>query len=636
MISSSSVSASRVHAPCKAQPHPTPTLWSALLLCGALVLQGCSVLSPRPGAEPAAAVTTEDQPAFSLEVKAPDSVRDTLERHLELQRFRLLPDLQNEELRRLLHAADANARELLGTLGYFAPTIAIDLREAAAPQPPYAVTITVEPGPQTRVTQADIRLTEGAETEPDARVRQLQRVESNWSLPAGSPFTQGAWSEAKSSGLRQLQVRRYPTASIASSRAEVDADTHEAKLAVTYDPGPPYRFGPLQVRGSQRYDPDGARRLARLPTGSVYDEAEMLDAQQRLANSGYYDAVFLTLDTESPDPQAAPVIAQVREAKLQKLVFGAGLSTDSGPRLSIDHSHNQWPTHGWRAVNKLSLDKNAQQLGTGWTALPNDNGWRWFTSALAQRQQTGDYDVNSVEVLGGRSKSTKNIDRTYFLRYDTTRAQGLNAPADSAALSANYGWTGRYFNSNTAPTRGWGIAVELGAGMTLRPERNPFTRTLVRWQSFFPAGRVEADNGVARAARISVRTEVGAVLARDSAEIPVTQLFLTGGDTTVRGYSYRSIGARTQNNQLYGGRYMGVASVEWQRPITYRGNMTDWENTLFVDAGAVADRAGDLDPRVGVGTGVRWRSPVGPLQADLAWGVQSKQLRLHLRLGFTF
>ena len=129
---------------------------------------------------------------------------------------------------------------------------------------------------------------------------------------------------------------------------------------------------------------------------------------------------------------------------------------------------------------------------------------------------------------------------------------------------------------------------------------------------------------------------MGAVLARDSAEIPVTQLFLTGGDTTVRGYSYRSIGARTQNNQLYGGRYMGVASVEWQRPITYRGNMTDWENTLFVDAGAVADRAGDLDPRVGVGTGVRWRSPVGPLQADLAWGVQSKQLRLHLRLGFTF
>lgn len=623
----------------QAQSHPTPAAWSALLLCGVLGLSGCSLL---PGKQTerkddAAAVTTDDaQPTFTLEVNAPPSVRETLERHLELQRFRQLPDLQAEELRRLLHAADANARELLGTLGYFAPDIAIQVREVAPPAPRYAVTMTVEPGTQTRIAQADIRFAEGAETEPGARVRQLERVQRDWALPAGSPFTQSAWDDAKKAGLRQLQVRRYPTASIASSRAEVDADTHQANLAVTYDPGPAFRFGTLQVRGNERYSPEGARRLARVPTGSVYDEAELLDAQQRLASSGYYDAVFLTLDTESPNPQAAPVIAQVREAKLQKLVFGVGVSTDSGPRLSIDHSHNQFPADGWRAVNKLSLDKNAQQIGTGWTALPDDNGWRWFTSGLAQRQQTGDYDVNSVEVLGGRSKSTKSIDRTYYLRYDTTRAQGLNAPADSAALSVNYGWTGRYFNSNTAPTRGYGIAVELGAGVTLRPERTPFTRTLVRWQSFLPAGRVEAADGVARSARLSLRSEVGAVVARSSAEIPVTQLFLTGGDTTVRGYGYRAIGARTSNNQLYGGRYMAVASVEWQRPIVYGGNMTDWENTLFVDAGAVADRMGDLDPRVGVGTGVRWRSPVGPLQADLAWGVQSKKLRLHLRLGFTF
>ena len=86
----------------------------------------------------------------------------------------------------------------------------------------------------------------------------------------------------------------------------------------------------------------------------------------------------------------------------------------------------------------------------------------------------------------------------------------------------------------------------------------------MRWQSFFPAGRVEARQRRGCARTHSVRTEV-APCWRVTAN-PVTQLFLTGGDTTVRGYSYRSIGARTQNNQLYGGRYMGVASVEWQRP----------------------------------------------------------------------
>ncbi len=81
---------------------------------------------------------------------------------------------------------------------------------------------------------------------------------------------------------------------------------------------------------------------------------------------------------------------------------------------------------------------------------------------------------------------------------------------------------------------------------------------------------------------------------------------------------------------------MGAASVEWQRPITYRGNMTDWGNTLFVDAGAVAYRAGDLNPRVGIGTGVRWRAPRGCCRPTWPGACNRKQLRLHLRLGFTF
>lgn len=632
---------------------PTPAPWSALLLIGALCLPGCSLL-PRSekgdgGQEsPTAAIAESATPAFDLRVRAPATVQDTLERHLELQRFRHLPDLHANELQRLLGAADANARELLGTMGYFAPTITVELTETPdSPTAPRTVVVTVEPGPQTQVARAEVLFSPGsaaaaeATGTSDASARQQQRVQRNWSLTPGQPFTQSAWDAAKNDGLRQLQARRHPTARIDNSRAEIDADKHEAQLSVTYEPGPAYRFGPLRVEGSQRYDPDGARRLARLPTGAVYDEAEMLDAQLRLASSGYYDAVFLTLDTEGTDPQAAPVVAQVREAKVQKLVFGPGFSTDSGARLSLEHIHNQMPGLGWRAVSKLALDRETQQASSEWTDLPDNNGWRWFAGGELQREATGDYDVNSSRLRAGRSKSTRHIDRNYFVQYDYANSQGLAAnaqsPSDtSTALSLNYGWTGRYFNSLTAPTRGHGLAVELGLGTTLRPERDPFVRTLVRWQSFVPAGRVTDDAGTRRNARLALRAEAGAVLAREGAQIPVTQLYITGGDTTVRGYGYRSIGARTDNGQLYGGRYLAVGSVEWQRPIVYKGQMTDWESTLFVDAGAVADKVGDLSPRVGVGAGVRWRSPVGPLQADLAYGVKTQELRLHLRLGFSF
>ncbi|MFN9726666.1 autotransporter assembly complex protein TamA [Acidovorax sp.] len=575
--------------------------------------------------------------SFAVEVRAPQSVRETLVRHLELQRFRGLPDLQANELQRLLGAADANARELLGTMGYFAPTITIELSNTPdSRHAPRTVTVNVQPGPQARIVSADIQFTDTPTQDARGTLRQQQRVQRDWSLPPGQPFTQSAWDAAKTSGLRRLQAYRHPAARIASSRAEIDADTHEAKLEVTYDTGPAYRFGPLRVQGSQRYDPDSARRLARLPTGAIYDEAEMLDAQLRLASSGYYDAVFLSLDTEAADPAAAPVMAQVREAPLQHLVFGLGLSTDSGARLTLEHIHNKLPGLDWRATSKLALDQETQRIETEATALPDDNGWRWFAGAQLQRENTGDYEVNSGRLRSGRSQSTRNIDRYYFVQYDHALSQGLNPPPSGSAISIHYGWTGRYFNNPIAPTSGYGMAAELGLGTTLQPDRTPFVRALLRGQTFIAAGRIHDDAGIGRNARIALRAEGGAVLAREGAEIPVTQLFLTGGDTTVRGYGYRSIGTRTHNGQLYGGRYLAVASAEWQRPIVYRGAMTDWESTVFIDAGAVADRVGDLSPRVGVGAGLRWRSPVGPLQADLAYGVKTKDVRLHLRLGFSF
>lgn len=632
---------------CIARCHSAPTPWSALLLSGLLALQGCSLLPGAKDEEQAAtetestiatdAGTGDGRDAFTLDVRAPKALSEHLSRHMELQRFRKLPDLQASELSRLLGAADANARDLLATLGYFSPTLTIEMTEVQDPdKPAHTITVTVEPGPQTKVVSADVGFT-GPSAEAEDFARRKSRIQRNWSLQPGQPFTQSGWDGAKSQGLRQLQATRYPTASIANSRAEIDADANEAKLAVNYAPGPPYRFGAMRVQGSTRYDPDGARRIARLPVGADYSEAQLLDAQQRLASSGYYDAVFLTIDTaQGVDPQAAPVIAQVRDAPLQKVVFGVGLSTDSGPRLSLDHIHNRLPVIGWRAVSKLSVDRKNKLASTEWTDLPGENGWRWFTGAQLQRETTGSYEVNSTQLRGGRNKSTDHIDRSYYLQYDTAKSQGIEPPPSSAAVSVNYGWTGRYFNNNTAPTRGYGIAAELGLGTTMRPERDPFVRTRLRWQSFIPTGRVDLGEGVRRNSRVSLRAEGGAVISRDGAEIPANLLFLTGGDATVRGYGYRKLGARTDNDKLYGGRYMAVASAEWQRPITLRGNRTDFESAVFIDAGAVADKPGDLEPRVGVGAGLRWASPVGPLQADVAYGVKSQEVRLHLRLGFSF
>lgn len=573
--------------------------------------------------------------AFALSIQAPPAIHDYLARHLELQRYRELTDLDNQELARLLVAAERNARELLGTLGYFSPEIKIEQHET--PQSTAHardVSITVDPGPPTRIGAVDIAFTGPITTGADAAA-QRTAIQNGWQLQPGQPFTQAAWEDAKASALRALTARRYPTGELAMSRADIDPDTRTANLSVTLASGPAYRFGPLQISGMKRYDAQLVERLARFPTGEEYDQARMLEAQQRLADSGYFDSVFVTLDTQD-NPQAAPLVLQLREASLQKIVLGVGVSTDGGPRLSVEHTHRKLPVLGWRAVSKLSLDRATQSIGTELTAPPDANNWRWITSGLLQRQDSGSFEVTSERLRGGRTWTTERLDRSYYLQYDRARTVGHGAADTANALSANYAFTERNFDSLLLPSSGWGLAVELGGGITLASSRQPYGRVLARWLGYSPLGEVRAANGATRKSRLALRAEGGAVIARDQAQIPDTQLFVTGGDATVRGYGYRAIGTQLPGNKVTAGRYLAVGSIEWQRPFVYNGRFTDWESTVFIDAGAVADTPGNLHAKVGIGAGARWRSPVGPLEVDLAYGLAEKRLRLHLSVGFTF
>ncbi|HSV53746.1 MAG TPA: autotransporter assembly complex family protein [Burkholderiaceae bacterium] len=590
------------------------------------------------GANPAQAQPAAVSPrpfAFTVQIKAPQAVHDYLQRHLDLQRYREVTDLDKQELARLLTAAERNARELLGTLGYFSPEIRIaprDTPESTASA--RDVLITVDPGMPTRIGAVEIAFS-GPIASDSAAAAQRAAIQNDWQLRPGQPFTQAAWEDAKAGALRALTARRYPTGELALSRADIDPDTRTANLSLTLASGPAYRFGPLQIDGMKRYDPELVERLARFPSGDEYDQARMLEAQQRLADSGYFDSVFVTLDTQG-DPQAAPLVVQLREATLQKLVLGVGISTDGGPRLSVEHTHRKLPLLGWRALTKLSLDRATQSASTELTAPPDADNWRWIASGLLQRQDSGSFKVTSQRLRGGRSWTTERLDRSYYLQYDRAHTAGDGVAETADAVSANYAWTERHFDSLLFPASGHGLAVELGGGITLGSSREPYGRVLARWLGYRPFGEVRADSGAIRKSRLALRAEGGAVVARDRAQIPDTQLFVTGGDSTVRGYGYRDIGTQLPGDKVTAGRYLAVGSVEWQRPFVHNGRFTDWESTLFIDAGAVADKPRNLRAKVGIGAGARWRSPVGPLQVDLAYGVQEKSLRLHLSVGFTF
>lgn len=614
---------------------------------------------------------------FKVAVDAPEHLQALLLRHLNIQRFHDLPDLDLAELRRLANQVPTDVFSLLGTQGYFSPMVQTRLQAPAAQgdgpaQPPataqsagvWTVHITVQPGPVSVVGNVLVAFTDEADTTRSPDLPQLtarERVRSQWPLTTGAPFSQAAWDSAKTNALRTLSTDTFPNARLVGSLADVDTVTHSVNLAVELDTGPAFQLGPIQIEGLKLTDPRWIENMVRVGgavPGQPYRLQDLQTAQQRLAQSGYFESVFVYVDPDSP-PQAAPIRVQVREARRGRLLLGVGASTDNGHRLSAEHVWNRVPGLDMRALSKLTLERDHQNIETEWRSPLDLKGWQWLTRLQAERTDASLSSITSQQMKLGKVQETEHLNRGYFVQYDRALTDSLllrqAGPLEAnESISVNYAWSRRQFDTMPLPSRGHGLAAEVGMGTTLGSVRQPYVRSKVRWQGLLPldglrqwlpdpsaapelpASPAASSASQSRLGRLAMRAEGGAIVSRQQAPVPDSQRFWAGGDQSVRGYGLNEVGVTQTDGSVRPGRLMAAGSLEWQRPVFSNGQPTAWETTVFVDAGAVADQVSTLKARVGVGAGMRFNSPAGPLQFDLAYGLTPRKFRLHMSVGFAF
>jgi translocation and assembly module TamA len=145
---------------------------------------------------------------------------------------------------------------------------------------------------------------------------------------------------------------------------------------------------------------------------------------------------------------------------------------------------------------------------------------------------------------------------------------------------------------------------------------------IAQWAGWYPISRDWA---------ATARVEGGAVFASSRDGVPSALLFRTGGDTTVRGYAYESLGVQS-GSAIVPGRYYAVVSgevVRWINP--------SWGIAGFVDAGNAVDEPSQLSNlALGYGLGARVRTPIGPFRLDVAYGQEDHSVRLHMSVGLSF
>ena len=627
-------------------------LW--IPVCAAL-LGGCSSLPffSKKDADAATKKAPEPEVAiYAFDVDAPKPLRTMLLTYLDVARFQKAPKseaIAGVELERLAAAAPAQARALLETEGYFDADVKIVLTPAATAATAATaaaatgatalprISMTVVPGPQVIVESVHIASTTPLATRDATREQpfadRLDELRKHWSLKVGAPFRQPAWDAAKNGALGELRADGYPTASWQSTHAAIDATSNTAALDVTIESGPLYRLGAITVEGVNRYDVDAVKRLATFFRGEAYSEKTLLDYQDRLAKVGLFEGASVELDaTGSPD--GAPVIVKVKELSRQQATFGVGYSANTGPRVSIEHYDRKVFGEPWIAHSTLSYGPDLKSLGTEFTSYPHENMWRDLFAANIEQLDAADEIRDSWSTRIGRSQDTTRFERLFYL--EAVHAKVSSAPLvdDAEAFSGNYNWLRRDLDSILSPTEGTALSLQGGVGFghgtetrsdlaTELQSRGPFFRAYTNFRYYRPIGSWYAN----------ARLEAGEVFVHDRIGVPDTILFRAGGDNSVRGYGYRTLGP-TVNGAIVAGRVLATGSVEMEHELTDR--VPALLGALFIDAGNAADRWSNFHPDYGYGVGLHYRSPVGPLRLDLAYGQEVHQFRVHVSVGVTF
>jgi translocation and assembly module TamA len=573
----------------------------------------CLVLAPMTGAAEARAFWKK-KPTPTITINAPEPVKSLLETHFQAPVAPLADEIARAAFERRAHR---EIRELLATEGYFNPKIKV--LTARSDKPPV---LEVDPGPQTQVTGLSIEFKGDLAIKEPGRLARIEKLRAAWPLRAGQPFRSLAWEEAKAILISSVTSEEYPAAKIEESRAEVDAASSQARLWVTVNSGPAFRYGALSIKGLSRYDESLIRGLVPFKPGDPYKRDELLAFQTKLQKMAQFSSAVVHIDTDSVAHQAAPVEVVLSEAQTQRISVGAGYSSNTGARGEINYTNNNLLDNALRLNSIVRLEQKRQTLASTLDSVPNDAG-RWFSvGATAERTSIQQLETIRGKVGLSRNQILGNTETRLGInwqREDRNPEGGVHQVNQTLALDGY--WRHRSVDNPLFPRDGGVTELRIAGGSKQVLSDQDFVRTYARHQFWYPVG----DRHV-----LFLRGELGYTFAPSRFGIPQEYLFRAGGIQSVRGYPFQSLGVQ-EGSAVVGGRVLATATVEYNHWFTQ-----NWGAAIFTDVGDAADSWQRLDPVVGYGGGIRWRSPVGPLALDLARGHRDGKLRMHFSIAVAF
>ena len=391
-------------------------------------------------------------------------------------------------------------------------------------------------------------------------------------------------------------------------------------MALKFQSGPRFKFGETRFEGGQLSDTVLGGYLP-YSVGQDYRTDRLIELQQRLLDSDYFSEVEIETDQEHAVDHTVPILVRVRPAKRTVYTGGVSFGSDSGAGVQGGITRRWLNARGHLASGRMEISQRLNSLG-GQYVIPLPGADRQsYVMSLSYRDETTDTSTQKVSnLLIARQLEHEHGSLAYGIGAQSGDFEVGELPGSSTLVYPEARWTRRLTDDFLSPTRGWSLSAEARAAPAGFGGDAAFAQ--IRAEAKLLRPHREKNRWLAR-------LTLGALWTDDFERMPPQLRFFAGGDRSLRGFGYQTLGPPNALGNVGGGHYLAVGSFEYERHL-----FGEFGVAGFVDAGN-AFNAGDFEVAAGVGVGLRWRSPVGLVRVDLAQPVagEGDGLRLHLTIG---
>lgn len=509
-------------------------------------------------------------------------------------------------------------RQALEPFGYYNARTKVSLETVE--EGIYKLHVEVEPGKPALITSVKVSI-QG----PGAEEKLLRELLKAFPLKEGDILLHQRYEEAKGNLKTETLNLGYLDSDFSVHVIKVSRSEYSAEIELTLETGFRYYFGEIRIVGTPEYPEHFLKRYVIFQSGEAFSYPKIFQTQLNFNNSDRFQEVMIIPEKESARDAMVPVQIKLSASRPKRLRAGIGYGTDTGARITANYQDLNFNHWGHELHVEANLSERLQNFVTRYV-LPSPSDLQSFTSLKTgiehESEKTFESRSISVELEHTRSLGEGRLGSGYIQvrreDFEVGEQEGR-----SRLVIPGLRFNERHYDDLVRPKKGYRYALELRGTDKFLGSDTGFLQLLFDGDWLIPLPLKFS---------LFTRVQGGFTLLSDPLhDLPPSVRFFAGGDRSIRGYAYQSLGPHDASGNVAGGKHLLVGSVELERAIA-----KIWAVAVFYDVGNAFSHFGKIDPHHGVGFGIRLYTPIGPIRLDLARqvGVKDPKFRVHFTVGF--